>query len=632
MTPPDIADAEVAWSLAPLLAARKSVRLWNPDGGFDRARVLGRRLPTQPAAIPIFDRRGRTCLLALDFDPKNYGQDQVRHDADQAANWIQQAGGRVIIDESTRGGRHVLVPLAHGADLAVRHIRPVLDALARQLPTLDITPMTNPDTGCITAPGSPCREGGFRRLLTPHDQALDAATARSRPGTLGKLAQLLTAHPDTSPTGLPDSGPPDSAPLETEYAGPTGIPGPLPATTLAFAIDGALPQRRNVRGAQWTRHEARQSVLAHAAVRGMRFDDVLSKVVSGEWAGMRAAYDRYGPQWERSLRSDWRKASSWANTAAPKFRASAHEAVHTGGKVALRTWLACAREWTMRCRELNGQTRCTAVALFQALAYAAQLTGGPTVAHGRRWLSIAAGLLADETVSTALRALREIPGSPLLLVERGTGPRADRYALVTPRIGEDEVSVTPTAVAAARIEPVHPAWTVVGLSARQVFEAIERMGPNASVRPLNLVDATGMSRSQVYAAITHLAQHDLVDRGHGWVRRSSRTLSDVATQHGTNDLRARRIARHQAERKQWHALLALWAGDEQVPQPITVLRLPNDPWSPDERESYLAAVMTTGPPPPEPRAEHGSLDHVDLVTERAITLLTDLLGARALMS
>jgi DNA-binding transcriptional ArsR family regulator len=254
------------------------------------------------------------------------------------------------------------------------------------------------------------------------------------------------------------------------------------------------------------------------------------------------------------------------------------------------------------------------------------------VATGRRWLSIAAGLLADETVSTALRALREIPGSPLLLVERGTGPRADRYALVTPRIGDAEVVVTPTAVAAARIEPVHPAWTVVGLVARQVFEAIERMEPNASVRPLDLVDATGMSRSQVYAAIANLALHGLVDRGHGWVRRSSRTLSDVATQNATSGLRERRIARHQAERKQWHALLALWAGEEPCPQPTAIISLPRDPWTPDERESHLAAVMATGPPPPEPHTEHGFLDHVDLVTERAITVLTDLLGARALMS
>ncbi|WP_435825880.1 hypothetical protein [Nocardia gamkensis] len=51
--------------LAPLLAARRSMRLWNPslNGYNDRARTLTRKLPDQPAAVPIY-RDGRTRLLA----------------------------------------------------------------------------------------------------------------------------------------------------------------------------------------------------------------------------------------------------------------------------------------------------------------------------------------------------------------------------------------------------------------------------------------------------------------------------------------------------------------------------------------------------------------------------------------
>ena len=68
-----------------------------------------------------------------------------------------------MVDQSTNGGRHILVPLAHSA--TVDDLRPLLYVLAERCPTLDISPMLNPRTGCLTPPGSPCREGGHRTLL-----------------------------------------------------------------------------------------------------------------------------------------------------------------------------------------------------------------------------------------------------------------------------------------------------------------------------------------------------------------------------------------------------------------------------------------------------------------------------------
>ena len=41
--------------------------------------------------------------------------------------------------------------------------------------------MTNPKTGCITAPGSPCRQGGYRILDGPIPAAVEALTTRSHP-------------------------------------------------------------------------------------------------------------------------------------------------------------------------------------------------------------------------------------------------------------------------------------------------------------------------------------------------------------------------------------------------------------------------------------------------------------------
>ena len=57
--------------------------------------------------------------------------------------------------------------------------------------------------------------------------------------------------------------------------------------------------------------------------------------------------------------------------------------------------------------------------------------------------------------------------------------------------------------------------------------------------------------------------------------------------------------------------------------------MPADPWRPDEREDYLAAVMATGPPPQDHLPAEQEAD--DTLTEQdAIALLVDMLGARVL--
>ncbi|WNV85047.1 hypothetical protein [Umezawaea sp. Da 62-37] len=620
-----------AWTLAPLLAARQSVRLWSPHRGYDHARRLGRALPEQPAAIPLYDKHRRTTMLALDFDPKGYGPERVRGDAEQAVEWVHQAGGLTIVDESTRGGRHVLVPLADDVPLAVRHVMPVLRALAARLLTLDITPMSNPRQGCITAPGSPCKEGGHRRLLTPLDDAFTAARTRSQHGTIARLSALLSVQSPVQPHGSVVRGSPQaSAPVYLHSSDddrlPALITGTVPSVISAFALAGVLPDRRTWRGEEWTRHEARQSFLAHAVLRGLSLNNVLTSVHTGVWPGFRDAYNRYGPRWEHRLRCDWVKAMTWAAEVEPALRVSGHQQQHTGGRVALRSWLAQAETWTMTASTLSGQTRWTALAIWQALAYISQLERSHVVAPGRRWLSIAAGLINDKTVSQALRFLRELPGAPILLVERGSGAAADKYALVTPRSDGHEIEADPTLIAHRKVGPVHPAWHILGLPARRVFDAIERHARHhrASVRPLDLPELTGMCTPQVYQALRRLAKVELLHRGRDWVARTTRTLAEIATEHGLAELRAERIAHHRRERRAWHDLLAQWEepfARQDLGDPVA---LPADPLSPTERADYLAVVMATGPPPQEPEYLMAGASSVH---ERSIDLLEELLGA-----
>jgi hypothetical protein len=131
-----------------------------------------------------------------------------------------------------------------------------------------------------------------------------------------------------------------------------------------------------------------------------------------------------------------------------------------------------------------------------------------------------------------------------------------------------------------------------------VFDVLDRAG--GSVRPLDLPEPTGMSKTQVYEAITRLVDHGLVDRGYGWVQRTRRTLTAVAVDHGVEHLRAERVARHRAERRERHTLLAAWAGDTAIDCPdaeLLVEKIPQDPWRPEDRAAYLTAIMATGPPP-----------------------------------
>jgi len=126
------------------------MRVWRASSGkFDTSRSLTKHLPTVPAAVPIY-ARGRTSLLALDFDAKHHTPEQVDADVERVLGWLHECGARTVTDRSTSGGRHVLVPMATDLPLRVDDIKMVMQLLSARLVTLDATPMLNADWGCIT--------------------------------------------------------------------------------------------------------------------------------------------------------------------------------------------------------------------------------------------------------------------------------------------------------------------------------------------------------------------------------------------------------------------------------------------------------------------------------------------------
>lgn len=622
--PPACGPAAAWKTLAPLLAARPTVRTWNAvTGKFDRTTTLSSRLPRSPAAVALY-LHGRTQILALDFDTKHHDQHTVDADFTRALTWITEAGGRTVTDQSTSGGRHILVPLAAGTSATAEELAPLLRLLEARLPSLDKTPMTNPKTGCITVPGSPCREGGHRRLDGPLSAAVDAFAQRSEPALLPRLNLLLGAlTPATSrrqgPSPAPDlpgdtiigTGPDER--LRPEHTRTAA----LPARITTYATTGVLPP-----DATWRSHsEARQSVLAHAALHGHSLATIHALIAPGRpWqTGLGGAYRRYHAGADAALARDFHKALNWAATNTVNFQAARAQELklHTRGvgrgPELHRRWLANATAWVEH-EYPSHPYRWVGAAVYQALAIHALragevINGVPVVGVGGRSLSIATGLISETTVWQFLRDTRDLPGSPLVRTRIAQGREPDYYALTRQNV----MAVSARAVAATRVEDVHLAWKVVGHRHRRIYELIVHHGLH---KPADVFAAAHVGSSTGYTTLAALATAGLITRTHGTVTPGPTGLGEIAAAHRLDEQRARRIARHQRERAGWHDWLQtredarvhaiqLGAGFD------VVLPAPEEP----HRQEYLAAVLATGPPTVEEE-------------ERAIELLGKVLGAR----
>lgn len=601
-----------------LLTARNSMRVWRgPDRGYDQVRRLATAtVPTLPAALPLFTRTGWTRVLALDFDAGLHGPDQVLRDVEDATALIGRLGGRLIADASPSGGRHLWVPLWTEHRLST--LMPLLRAMRRRWPSLDITPMTNPAAGCLTGPGSPCIGGGHRELLTPLPEAIEAATARCPRGTVAALNRELgvtaPTH-DQPPAAGPTAAP--AAPVRPSDGDPA-----LPADAHDFATTGQIPPDRP----GWTRSEARLSVLAHAARRGMSLHDVRHLIGDGTWNGMADAYAKYGSRWEHTLRREWDKARRPVPDAPRKSRQPLHQQDNTGGYGTQREWLASSLLWLEHHPSFAGRPSTCAAAVLQALSYISRLTGRTTVAPGGRWLSIAAGLLSETTVWSTLRTLSRLDGSPVRLVAHHRGRHANRYELVPPHLDGHPVHAPSDLLRRVRAARVHAVWHTIGHHARETFELAEALPADrhGRIRKREIKRHARACATSVDAAIARLADMGLLDTGWGWVRRTARTLADVAAEHQVDDLVARRVTRHRVERHAWWDLLALWHTTP-APEPHDPPRLPHDPLTADQRHQWLTVVLATGPPedPYAPSPHERDLHD-------AIALFGTLLGAAAL--
>ncbi len=564
-----------------------------------------------PAAVPLY-ARGRARVIALDFDAKHHGSDAVCADVGRVLGWLAECGGRAVVDSSTSGGRHVLVPLAPGQSAGVDELRPLLTLLAARLPTLDIVPMTNPATGCITVPGSACKEGSHRILHGDLDTAVDALIVGSHPALLTRLGALLGGTAAAALTGgdtastVATRSRGHAAAVATEIEAITAadrIVGvgaaarlhprwcrstPLPAPVAAFAATGRLDTAR------WpSRSEARQSVVTHFVLAGGTAADITARVLGADeaYAGLRAAYQHYRTP-AAAIARDTARALTWAASSLPDpVRDTGHEYKLTGGRgdapEIVRSWLVSAQRW-VQSRYAGRRDRWTTHAVIQALAWGAAVAGEvvegvPVVALGGRSLSTAAGLLPETTVRDTLTRLRDAPGSPVLLIERGAGQNADRYALV-PAKGVDASAgdsgpETGTQLFAG-VGTVHPVWSVLGYRHRMMYDAVAAADTPMSVE--TLLQLVRIGRSSGYETLLDLRITGLLTVADGLVQLGTADLDTLAHRHGLGAAVRARIVRHRAERVIWRDWLAAHEAARTAPPPPGPILVDDGTGPPDE--------------------------------------------------
>jgi hypothetical protein len=508
--------------------------------------------------------------------------------------------------------------------------------LAARLPTLDITPNTNAETGCMTPPGSPCREGGFRQLTGPLDDAVEAFTTRSQPDLLPRLYMLLGALKGSQPNTAKTAASAPAIDTYTEGHGdtrritaPYARTDPLPPDVANYATNGVLPDTS--RPTWHSNHEARMSVVTQAIARGHTLDSLRTMISpAGPWHhGLGKAYDRYHHRADEALTRDVTKAFDWLTTNVLKSSPPRHKSKYSpGGQRGprgpreLRVWLANALAWADS--EFAGKRqRWTVHTVLQALAFQAavageQRAGTYLVGVGGRALSLASGLLSEDTVWRVLADVRERPGAPLILARRHIGLEADVYALTS----QNKVTDDPARVERCRIEAVHEAWIILGHHLRRIYELITFHGLTAK---RDIYAAAAVPRVTGDAMIQDLQIVGLLTAtGRGTVGPGAQTLDGIAEAHHLGQTRADRLNRHRDERAAWRNWLSQREqhrdgplGAETDSTTATKVLLGLGETDSDIEHAWMESVMATGPP-----------DDSYSIERAALEMIAELLGGR----
>ncbi|MFI5736184.1 hypothetical protein ACIA49_39080 [Kribbella sp. NPDC051587] len=573
-------------------------------GGWGR-RPMTKKLPNQPAAIPIYDGTGMTRLLALDLDVKKTDELQVLRDATTAQRVLEAAGGRVIVDQSPSGGRHLYLPLAEAISLG--EATTLVRALQARLPSLDPQPMLNAKFGVIRPPGSLYKMGkGYQQLITPLAVAYDILQRPAGADTITNLRLELASEIQARRQVFEGLGTLSDDLADQPWHARTGGPRPLTAAFRCIAEQGVYDTARYK-----TPSDARQAVLCSAMAAGMRLEDVARRMESGHWAGLNSFYQRYHAKDRRkALLRDWKNADLLLRgmRRSPSDQESTVRQSDTRGQVsqggrkggalndyqALRLWTAAVDDFAPD--NLTPDQHM----VLRTLAEAAQKRGSLDIEFGVRSLSVAAGKQTHQALAKHLVLLREQDDPFIELVEEHQGTVADRYRLRLPE-RYDTRSFAGRPWRKGKIYGIRAAFRELGTMAALTYETLENMAEPTTGRGI----AKTMRRSPdaVATALLVLAAWDLAEKVDGHWRLSPRAdLNMVAELLGITDEITLQLQRIRQERQDWWKWLGVRrigaAGRVQQPPP-------NEHDLPIEIPEHLIDGWADRPTPPAPPEDPG---------------------------
>lgn len=562
-----------SWALTAAISPRRNARIAAVDAyGQVVNRYTGHQLvdgaePTRPWAVYLAGDDRRFHLLGFDLDAKTAGAAAAAaRDADVIAGFLKEAGiSHVVCESGPSHGRHVWAALAESVDTET--VATVARLLKHLCPTLDISPLCNPDTGCLRPPGAPHRDGGHSTVLLGELTVLTAPTATGAHvrALAEALAQIID---DSEPAGATEA----KRPIPVDDQGRLYLPGPrreLPTTSrAALREDSAAGDASAV---LWR-------VLIGAAAARWRHADIaaladtepgLEHVRSMRDRGQRRPRGRN--EAAAVLRRQWDKAVRYVATADrqigddPTFDGRADAIAATVRGIQIRADVAGGR-WTHRGGPADRR-------VLDALCILALQALSASVEADTRRLALQAGV-GRETARVAL--LRLAADGWIRQARAAEGPHGARWTIRSTEqvstdagVGRSQADPRPAGAGAAErstllgtltqrlADAAHDLFTL-GALGHHAGNVYARTGEGLHALA-SIARTTGSTIEQASRTVERLASAGvLVERGGGWCRQKDDHRRAAAVRLGVDGRLAARARRYRVERELW----AWWQAEE----------------------------------------------------------------------
>lgn len=258
-----------AWALTGAISPRVLVRAAATDtagavlNSYPLVHPITGHRPRTPWAVHLADLDGRFRLLCFDLDAK-VSASAVRRDQGLLTDLLTEVGlPHLVCRSGPTGGVHVWLGLAESVDA---ELVGVLARLANAwLPTLDVSALLNPATGCVRPPGAPHRLGGTSTPVGGSVTVLLHPTSTQH--DVARLVEALATRVTT--TERPAEPRPTARPIARDSHGSPYLPGTrreLP-TSSRRALTTPFSQTTDASAVLW-------SVLCGAAAAHWQLDDV----------------------------------------------------------------------------------------------------------------------------------------------------------------------------------------------------------------------------------------------------------------------------------------------------------------------------------------------------------------------